>query len=100
MIERLRRFFDAVISINVIDHADDIHKTALGIKRVLKPDGKIRIQAHYHKKAVTEPLELNDEVMTKAFSQCEGFKKVKQSAQKRGSAAPVGEVYALWTNFE
>lgn len=93
-------FFDAAISVNVIDHVDDIYKTALEIKRVLKPEGKIRIHAHYHKKTVTEPLELNDEVMTKSFSWCEGLKKVKQSTQKRGSTAPVGEVYALWTNFE
>jgi len=93
-------FFDAVISVNAIDHVDDIYKTALEIKRVLKPGGKIRIHAHYHEKTVTEPLELNDEDTSKAFSWCEGFKKIKQSTQKKGSTAPVGEIYTLWTNFE
>lgn len=93
-------FFDVVLSVNAIDHVDDIYKTALEMKRVLKSGGKVRIHTHYHKKTETEPLELSDEVMTKAFSWCKGFKKVKQSTQKRGSVAPVGEVYTLWTNFE
>jgi len=93
-------FFDAVISVNAIDHVDDIYKTALEIKRVLKPDGKIRIHAHYHKKTTTEPLELNDKVMGRAFNWCKNFRRVKESTTKRGSVAPNGEIYVLWSNFE
>jgi len=43
-------FFDAVISVNAIDHVDDFYKTAAEIKRVLKPEGKLRLHVHYHKK--------------------------------------------------
>lgn len=93
-------FFDAVISVNAIDHVDDIHSTSNEIKRVLKPGGRIRIHAHYHSKTVTEPLELNDDVMLKAFNWCKGFKKIKESTKKKGSVAGDSEVFALWSNFK
>lgn len=92
-------FFDVVISVNAIDHVDDIYSTSNEIKRVLKPGGKIRIHAHYHPKTVTEPLELNDDVMLNVFSWCNGFKKINESTQKKGSVAAAGEVFALWSNF-
>ena len=92
-------FFDAVISVNSIDHVDNIYKTSLAIKRVLKPGGKIRIHAHYHKKTATEPLELSDNVMSKAFNWCDGFKKIRESREKKGSVAGADEVFALWSNF-
>lgn len=92
-------FIDAVISVNAIDHVDNIRKTALEVKRVLKPGGKIRIHAHYHKKTVTEPLELNDDVMVEVFHGCDGFEKIKESKQKAGTVPGRGEAFALWSNF-
>ncbi len=92
-------FFDAVISVNSIDHFDDIYLTAMEIKRVLKPDGLVRMHVHYHKRTKTEPLELNDTVMSQAFGWCERFKKIDESSEKMGSKAGKGESYALWSNF-
>lgn len=92
-------FFDAVISVNAIDHVDDIYLTAKEIGRVLKPNGMIRMHVHYHKKTIAEPLELNDRVMQKAFSWCTGFKKICEMDKKMGASASPGESYTLWSNF-
>jgi SAM-dependent methyltransferase len=69
-------FFDAVISVNAIDHVDDFFKTASEIIRVLKPNGKIRLHVHYHIKTQTEPLELNDTIVENAFRGIQNFKKI------------------------
>jgi SAM-dependent methyltransferase len=53
-------FFDAVISVNAIDHVDSFPATAKEISRVLRPDGILRIQIHYHCPTIAEPRELND----------------------------------------
>jgi len=55
-------FFDAVISVNAIDHVDSFPATAKEISRVLRPDGILRIQIHYHRPTIAEPRELNDGV--------------------------------------
>ena len=92
-------FFDAVISVNAIDHVDDFERTANEIRRVLKSGGKLRIHAHYHRATATEPLELNDEVVAAAYGWCDGFRKIHQSQWKKGARAGEGEVYPLWSNF-
>ena len=57
--------FDAVISVNAIDHVDDFPRTAREISRVLKKDGVLRIQVHYHPPRELEPRVLSDhEVLT------------------------------------
>lgn len=92
-------FFDAVISVNAIDHVDDLFKTSLEIKRVLKPNGKLRMHIHYHKKTQTEPIELNDEVVKSAFGWCINFRKIKESKAKRGTILDSeDESYTLWSN--
>ena len=68
-------FFDAVLSVNAIDHVDDLWKTAEEVRRVLKPGGLLRIHAHYHKAKILEPIEITDEVMNDAFKWCGVFKK-------------------------
>lgn len=93
-------YFDSIISVNAIDHVDDFIMTANEIKRVLKPGGKMRFHIHYHAKTVTEPLELNDDVVSAAFSWAKGFKKISESKQKRGSVVEdSSELYTLWSNF-
>ncbi len=92
-------FFDVVISVNAIDHVDNIYKTSSEIERVLKPRGKLIIHVHYHKGTDAEPLELNDDIMSKAFFWCDGLKKIKKSKQKSGALAGAGEYYVLWSNF-
>jgi ubiquinone/menaquinone biosynthesis C-methylase UbiE len=94
-------FFDAVISVNAIDHVDDFFKTASEIIRVLKPNGKIRLHVHYHIKTQTEPLELNDMIVENAFKGIQNFKKINESKIKRGTILDDSdtEVFALWSNF-
>lgn len=94
-----KAFFDGVISVNAIDHVDDIEKTAKEIKRVLKPGGKLRMHIHYHKKTQAEPIELNDERVKKLFGWCKGFRKIDESSKKTGfTLTNSDETYTLWSN--
>jgi SAM-dependent methyltransferase len=93
-------FFDAIISVNALDHVDDFHATAREIERVLKPGGKMRFHLHYHDKTVTEPLELNDAIVAKAFGWCKDFKRISDSRKKRGyTLTDEKELYTVWSNF-
>jgi ubiquinone/menaquinone biosynthesis C-methylase UbiE len=94
------RFFDAVISVNAIDHVDDFFATAREITRVLKPGGLLRFHIHYHQKTTAEPLELNDSIVQEAFKGVKGFRKLAESKNKRGSTVKKDiEMYTLWSNF-
>jgi SAM-dependent methyltransferase len=53
--------FDAIISVNAIDHVDDFAAAAREISRVLKKDGVLRMQVHYHAPTELEPNALGDE---------------------------------------
>ncbi|MBA3736247.1 MAG: class I SAM-dependent methyltransferase [Actinobacteria bacterium] len=55
------RSFDAVISVNAIDHVDDFALAAREISRVLKKDGILRLQVHYHPPTELEPQALGDD---------------------------------------
>jgi SAM-dependent methyltransferase len=92
-------FFDAAISVNAFDHLDDIQRTSLEIKRVLKSGGKLRIHTHYHKATETEPLELSDNLMVEVFDWCDSFRKIKESRTKTGALAGIDEIFVLWSNF-
>jgi ubiquinone/menaquinone biosynthesis C-methylase UbiE len=93
-------FFDAIISVNALDHVDDFQLTANEIKRVLKPNGKLRFHLHYHQKTIAEPLELNDIIVQNAFTWCKNFRKIYESKRKRGSEVnDPNELYTLWSNF-
>ena len=93
-------FFDAVISVNAIDHVDDLLKTSSEISRVLKAGGKLSMHVHYHKPTASEPLEINDQVFRDAFSWCSGLVKVGEANRKFGyELKSEGESYALWRNF-
>lgn len=92
-------FFDAIISVNAIDHVNDFYKTASEIKRVLKIGGTLRMHVHYHKKTKAEPIEINDEIMVKAFGWCQNFKKINESNSKHGYVLPKdGGLYTVWSN--
>jgi ubiquinone/menaquinone biosynthesis C-methylase UbiE len=92
-------FFDAAISVNALDHLDDIQRTSLEIKRVLKSEGKLRIHTHYHKATETEPLELSDNLMVEVFDWCDSFRKITESRTKTGARAGIDEIFVLWSNF-
>jgi len=93
-------YFDVIISVNAIDHVDDIEITAKEMKRVLKKNGHLRLHIHYHKATQTEPIELNDKIVSKLFKWCKGFHKVSEHKEKRGHILEdKSEKYALWSNF-
>ncbi len=62
-------YFDSVISVNALDHVDDFERVASEMQRVLRPGGGIYFEVEYHTPTVTEPLELNDARVRRAFSQ-------------------------------
>jgi len=70
-------FFDAVISVNAIDHVDDLGATAREIARVLRPGGTIRIEAHYHAPTVMEPWSIGDDDIVHHFGGL-GVRKVRE----------------------
>ena len=93
-------YFDAIISVNALDHVDNFEATAKEIQRVLKPNGKLRFHLHYHLATPTEPLELNDFIVSKGFDWCSGFRKISVSKEKRGTIiTDPNESYTLWSNF-
>ena len=93
-------YFDAIISVNALDHVDNFRKTSIEIKRVLKENGKLRFHLHYHSPSQTEPIELNDRIIIQSFGWCPKFRKISESKKKRGTQLPQGnEIYTLWSNF-
>jgi SAM-dependent methyltransferase len=92
-------FFDAVISVNAIDHVDDIRKTASEIRRVLKPSGKFRMHVHYHEAKICEPIELNDELFKGLFGWCGNLRKLADSNTSFDWDLSPGQSYVLWSNF-
>ena len=92
-------FFDAVVSVNAIDHVNDFEATALELKRILKKDGKFRMHVHYHPKTKAEPLELNDEIFLKNYSWVTDIRKISESKQKTGTSIEDNrELYVVWGN--
>lgn len=95
------RYFDAIISVNALDHVDDFEKTAKEIKRVIKKNGRLRFHFHYHPKTVTEPLSLNDRVVGRAFNWAKGFRKIDESNKKSDYVLnDPKEKYVVWSNFK
>jgi SAM-dependent methyltransferase len=93
-------FFDAIISVNALDHVDDLAKTVAEIKRILKPQGKLAFHIHMHPATMTEPIHIDHEVMMKLFNWCPGFKRVHESDAKYGwKITEKDEIYALYRNF-
>jgi SAM-dependent methyltransferase len=93
-------YFDAIVAVNSIDHVDDFEAVASEMNRILKPNGRLAIHAHYHKAVECEPVELSDARMEKAFAWCPGMKMVHSSNAKLGHTLNCeNEMYALWRNF-
>jgi SAM-dependent methyltransferase len=92
-------FFDAVISVNAIDHVDSIQETALEIRRVLKPGGLLRMHVHYHPPTKCEPVSIDDGLFQELFCWCNNFKKVTISQRNFSADLPDNERFVLWSNF-
>lgn len=93
--------FDCVFSVNAVDHTDSFEETISEIERVTKLDGEIRIECHYHKATVTEPVELNDDRVLAAF------RKFKMQVVKRSTSVelgyppgthPASDSFVVWSN--
>jgi ubiquinone/menaquinone biosynthesis C-methylase UbiE len=62
-------YFDAVISVNALDHVDDFGSVASEMQRVLKKGGELRFEVEYHTPTVNEPHQLDDAQVRAAFNQ-------------------------------
>lgn len=92
--------FDVVISVNAIDHVEDFPAAAREICRVIKPDGILHIEVHYHKPTVTEPWMLNDETVTRCFRTL-GIKKISERPYTKfysDSTREEAERLVIWSN--
>jgi len=61
-------YFDAILSVNALDHVDDFEAVAREIERVLKPGGGLYMELEYHEPRELEPQKLSDEKVITAFS--------------------------------
>lgn len=96
--------FDAIISVNAIDHVDDFARAASEISRVLKKNGVLRMQVHYHPPRELEPHSLSDEEVLRNLGHL-GIEKISEevpSGQARDpdSVPPVDpdERLVVWAN--
>jgi SAM-dependent methyltransferase len=96
--------FDAIISVNAIDHVDNFADTAREISRVLKENGILRMQVHYHAPTKLEPIRLDDDKILGHLGHL-GIEKISVEApsiQARGpdstpTVAPE-ERFVVWAN--
>ena len=93
-----RASMDVVISVNAIDHVDDIEKTASEIRRVLKPGGKFAMHVHYHKSTKNEPIELDDDKFRALFGWVAGLRRVHEEAAQTLEKTLPGELFVVWHN--
>ena len=59
--------FDTIISHNAIDHMGDFSEVASQIQLLARPGSFVRLNITYRKATITEPLEITDECVLKAF---------------------------------
>ena len=92
--------FDAIISVNALDHVDDFSMAAREILRVLKPDGNLLVELHYHKPRVTEPLFLSDDVVLDHFGAINIEKTHERSlTELYPSVSEEEEKIVIWSNL-
>jgi len=96
--------FDAIISVNAIDHVDDFPAAAREILRTLKPGGLLRMQVHYHPPTELEPNALSDGVILAHLGQL-GLTKVSDEPAAIPARSPEatpavdpGERMVVWAN--
>lgn len=92
--------FDAVISVNAIDHVDSFEESISEAERVVTDDGELRIEVHYHKKTVTEPNVLDDEIVMSAFKKFD-MKKIADSPSTvfyPPGTHPTSDRFCVWSN--
>jgi SAM-dependent methyltransferase len=93
------KFFDAVIAENSLDHVDNIVQAASEIRRVLKHGGLLRMHVHYHRPAICEPIDIDDDLFVRLFQWCGNIRKIKTSRHSHDYDLPEDQSFALWSNF-
>jgi hypothetical protein len=92
--------YDAVISVNAIDHVDQFEDAIKACEMMCNIDGEIRMDIHYHAATVTEPHVLNDEIVSSAFKKFK-MKKITENPSHvfypRGTHPPEDR-FAVWSN--
>jgi 2-polyprenyl-3-methyl-5-hydroxy-6-metoxy-1,4-benzoquinol methylase len=92
--------YDAVISVNAIDHVDQFEDAINACEMMCDMDGEIRMDIHYHAPTVTEPHVLNDEIVAAAFKKFD-MKKIAENPSRvfypRGTH-PDSDRFAVWSN--
>lgn len=92
--------YDAVISVNAIDHVDNFQAAIEACESLCDTDGEIRMDIHYHAPTVTEPHVLNDEIVSSAFKHFD-MKKIAENPSHvfypRGTH-PESDRFAVWSN--
>ncbi len=92
--------YDAVISVNAIDHVDQFEDAINACEMMCDIDGEIRMDIHYHAPTVTEPHVLNDEIVAAAFKKFD-MKKIAENPSRvfypRGTH-PDSDRFAVWSN--
>ncbi|WP_298548116.1 glycosyltransferase [uncultured Parabacteroides sp.] len=92
-------FFDAIISVNAIDHVDCLEKVAEELQRVAKPGCSFAMHVHYHNATVYEPIEIDDEMFSRLFGWVDGLRKVGRSQESYSRSVGEGEEFVLWSNM-
>lgn len=85
--------FDALVSVNAVDHVDDFAAVAREIRRVLRPGGLLRMQVNYHRATVTEPISIDDAALREHFGWVAGLRKLRDEPHPHES----GERLTLWS---
>jgi len=82
-------FFDAIISVNAIDHVDDLAQVASEISRVLRPGGIVRFWIEYHTPRILEPWSIDDATIIRYFGRL-GIKKISELPTSGGNTVVWG----------
>jgi SAM-dependent methyltransferase len=95
-------YFDAVISVNALDHVDDFPRVATEMERVLKSGGEMRFEVEYHEPWLTEPVSLTDAEVLANFRRTTMTKVVERTAQEVYRASGIttshpDEPMAVWS---
>lgn len=91
-------YFDAIISVNAIDHVDDLEVASRELQRVMCEDGLFRMQVNYHPATVFEPIEINDTLFSDLFGWVKGLHVLKRAQRSFSFQVTGEEEFVLWGN--
>jgi SAM-dependent methyltransferase len=75
-------YFDAIVSVNALDHVDDLAKVSSEIERVVKVGGRLYFEVEYHDPRPLEPQRIDDNILVACFTRCV-MNKIYESSSKQ-----------------